>query len=115
MGDQGGWLLPLALLSGAAALVVAFRRRDRLQLALLLGFGGWLVLGAVMLSIASGIVHAYYASAIAPPAAALAGIGLWRFATSAARSRALLATGLGAIGLTVWLQVALVLDDGYLT
>ena len=115
MGDQGGWLLPLALLGGGAALVVAWRRRDRLELALLLGFGGWLVLGAVMLSIASGIVHAYYVSAIAPPAAALAGIGLWRFATSAARSRALLATGLVAIGLTVWLQVALVLDDGYLT
>ena len=38
-------------------------------------FGGWLLVEAVVLSLSKGIVHPYYVSALAPGAAALAGLG----------------------------------------
>ena len=41
MGDQGGWLLPLALIGGALALVLAIRARDRMRMGSLVIIGGW--------------------------------------------------------------------------
>ncbi|SFT75930.1 glycosyltransferase family 39 protein [Arthrobacter sp. ov118] len=81
-GGEVSWLLPAALILLAAGLW--FTRRDsrtsRTRAALLL-WGGWLAVTAVILSFMSGTVHPYYAVALAPAVAALAGIGsveLWR-------------------------------------
>jgi len=85
LGDQAGWLLPLAVfgLIGLLALVLLDRdesrgrrhpRRDpRLALALVLG--GWFVVEAAVLSLSKGIVHPYYVSALAPGTGAMAGAG----------------------------------------
>jgi 4-amino-4-deoxy-L-arabinose transferase-like glycosyltransferase len=75
LAAQVAWLLPLAL----AGLFVV-RRRDRLHPPLAL-WGVWLVTYGTVFSAAGGIFHLYYLSALAPPLAALAGIGavkLWR-------------------------------------
>jgi 4-amino-4-deoxy-L-arabinose transferase-like glycosyltransferase len=89
LGGQAGWLLPLSL-GGAFALLAlvaggwgasgrraddrARGRRDP-RLAGLLVLGGWFAVEAVVLSLASGIVHPYYTSALAPGASAMVGAG----------------------------------------
>jgi len=83
---QFGWLLPLALIG-----LFLWRRRDRTQPTLAL-WGVWLFTYGIVFSAAGGIFHIYYLSALAPPVAALAGIGamkLWRRGSTA------LAIGLG--------------------
>jgi 4-amino-4-deoxy-L-arabinose transferase-like glycosyltransferase len=75
LGTQFAWLLPLALVG-----LLLVRRRDKLQPSLAL-WGVWLVTYGTVFSAAGGIFHLYYLSALAPPVAALAGIGavkLWR-------------------------------------
>jgi 4-amino-4-deoxy-L-arabinose transferase-like glycosyltransferase len=108
LGDQAGWLLPLALfgLIGLLALVLLDReappqrtsdadstdagakpgepeaprgRRDP-RLALALALGGWFVVEAAVLSLSKGIVHPYYVSALAPGTGAMAGAGAGAFA-----------------------------------
>ena len=88
LADQAAWTLPLALvgLLALAALLLArgrrLRWRERLpdrrdpRLAFLLVFGGWLVVEFLVLSESRGIVHPYYASALAPGVGAMAGAGL---------------------------------------
>jgi 4-amino-4-deoxy-L-arabinose transferase-like glycosyltransferase len=83
---QFGWLLPVALIG-----LFFVRRRDGVHPTLAL-WGVWLVTYGVVFSAAGGIFHIYYLSALAPPVAALAGIGavrLWR------RGPMALAIGLG--------------------
>jgi 4-amino-4-deoxy-L-arabinose transferase-like glycosyltransferase len=83
---QFGWLLPLALIG-----LFLWRRRDRNQPTLAL-WGTWLFAYGIVFSAAGGIFHIYYLSTLAPPVAALAGIGavkLWR------RGPTALAIGLG--------------------
>ena len=91
LGDQDAWILPFALISRLAVLLAAIPWRGRAdgraaeppsrsgrrdpRLALTLVFGGWLVVEAAVLSLSKGIVHPYYVSALAPGAAALAGVG----------------------------------------
>ena len=77
LAGQTGWLLPLALMGLALG---ASRERARgvrspSALALLLWFG-WTFSYAVVYSYAGGIFHAYYLSTMAPPLAALAGVGV---------------------------------------
>jgi len=77
LAGQFAWLLPLALI-GAFAAFASTRRRwppDAAQLDLALWLGWALSYGAVF-SFDSGIFHAYYLSLLAPPLAALTGIGL---------------------------------------
>ncbi|GAB2721590.1 glycosyltransferase family 39 protein [Arthrobacter bambusae] len=81
-GAEVSWLLPAALILLAAGLW--FTRREapasRTRAALIL-WGGWLLVTAGVFSFMSGIVHPYYAVALAPAIAALVGIGsveLWR-------------------------------------
>lgn len=91
LAGQFSWLLPLALCG--LALV---RRRDKGHASLVL-WGLWAFAYVVVFSLAGGIFHLYYLSALAPPLAALAGIGcvqLWR------RGPAYLAGGLAAAA--VW-------------
>jgi 4-amino-4-deoxy-L-arabinose transferase-like glycosyltransferase len=81
MGGQASWLLPAALLTLGAGLVVTRRapRTDRTRAALLL-WGGWLIVSGLVFSLSSGIIHTYYTVALAPAIAALVAIGgrmLW--------------------------------------
>ncbi|WP_051939462.1 glycosyltransferase family 39 protein [Phaeacidiphilus oryzae] len=81
-GGEISWLLPTALIALIALLVFTWRapRTDRTRAAALL-WGGWLVVNGVLFSFMSGIIHPYYTVALAPPIAALVGIGaaaMWR-------------------------------------
>ena len=81
-GGEVSWLLPAALILLAAGLWFTRReaRTSKTRAALLL-WGGWLVITAGIFSFMGGTVHPYYAVALAPAIAALAGIGsleLWR-------------------------------------
>ena len=81
-GGEVSWLLPAALLLLAAGLWFTRREaRTSKTRATLLLWGGWLVITAGIFSFMGGTVHPYYAVALAPAIAALAGIGsleLWR-------------------------------------
>ena len=81
-GGQVAWLIPGALLLGAAVLWMTRRapRTDRTRAALLLWSGILLVTGATF-SFAKGIIHPYYTVALAPAIGGLVGIGavtLWK-------------------------------------
>jgi 4-amino-4-deoxy-L-arabinose transferase-like glycosyltransferase len=81
-GGQVSWLLPFAVAAAVIGLIVTMRsRRTDLARAGYLMWGGWLVANGVVFSYMSGIVHSYYAVALAPAVAALVGAGvvaLWR-------------------------------------
>jgi 4-amino-4-deoxy-L-arabinose transferase-like glycosyltransferase len=98
LGDQGGWMLPFALI-GMLALALAIlaapngapprapslfgRLRRDPRTAGLIVLGGWFLTEATILSFSKGIVHPYYVSALGPGTAAMVGAGaltLARFA-----------------------------------
>lgn len=115
LGAQDGWLLPFSL-GGAIALLALIAsswrgspqsngtrghgRRDP-RLAGLLVLGGWFAVEAVVLSLASGIVHPYYTSALGPGASAMVGAGAISFAALLRRDRRwallLIATVVGSV------------------
>ena len=114
-GGEISWLLPSALIAMVAVLVLTLRapRTDRRRAAMLL-WGGWLLINGLVFSFMSGIIHDYYTIAIAPPIAALVGIGaveLWR-----ERSRFLVRVALalmtGAAG--VWAYFLLGRDSSWM-
>ncbi len=101
-GFEASWLLPAALLLLAIGLAVTLTRRrsDRTRAALLV-WGGWLLTTAVAFSFGKGIIHEYYAVALAPAIGAVIGIGtylLWTHRTSAWARAALIVV----LGVTVW-------------
>jgi 4-amino-4-deoxy-L-arabinose transferase-like glycosyltransferase len=144
LGDQAGWLLPLALfgLIGMLALVVLDRepsqprapatdatapgkgepdaprgRRDpRLAVALVLG--GWFVVEAAVLSLSKGIVHPYYVSALAPGTGAMAGAGSLAFAKLARGRMSQRVVGIallaGALASTCLVEAVLMHREHYL-
>ena len=80
-GGQIAWLLPAALLFLVALLWLSRSapRTDRTRAAAVL-WGGGLLVTTVVFSFAQGIIHEYYAVALAPAIGALVGIGattLW--------------------------------------
>jgi 4-amino-4-deoxy-L-arabinose transferase-like glycosyltransferase len=82
MGAQISWLLPAALISLVAGLVISFRapRTDRLRAAMII-WGGWLIVTGVVFSYMEGTVHTYYTVALVPAIAALVattGRELWQ-------------------------------------
>lgn len=94
LAAQFAWALPLAVLG---ALLAWWRRRAAVAL-----WAGWALTYGIVYSAAGGIFHIYYLVTLAPPLAALAGIGaveLWR------RGASSLALGVAATAL--W--------QGYLT
>jgi 4-amino-4-deoxy-L-arabinose transferase-like glycosyltransferase len=115
MGDQGGWLLPFALVAGVTAVVLAIRARDRLRLGALTIFGGWFLTGAVVFSFSSGIIHTYYVSAIAPPIAALVGAGSGELVRAIRRWPLAAAVAVACVAATAWLEIVLVRRAGYET
>jgi len=74
LGDQAGWLVPLALFGIFAIALAISGRRDR-RTAGLLVLGGWFVVELATLDFSAGIVHPYYASALGPGVAAMVGGG----------------------------------------
>ena len=77
LAAQFAWFLPLALIG-----LFLVRRRERGWASLTL-WGVWVLTYGIVYSGAGGIFHLYYLSTLAPPVAALAGIGavkLWRAA-----------------------------------
>ena len=82
MAGQITWLFPLALLLLAGMIVRARPRRPLSPWALsLLLWTGWLFTHALVFSLAKGIIHPYYLTALAPALAGLVGMGtsvLWR-------------------------------------
>jgi 4-amino-4-deoxy-L-arabinose transferase-like glycosyltransferase len=123
LGDQGAWLLPLALagLIAFALLVLGDGRRrgwqasDRARLALLLAFGGWFVVEAAVLSLSKGIVHPYYVSALGPGVAAMVGAGAYAFAEFAGRRDWRLLLLVAAVGATVPVQLSLLHKADYMS
>ncbi len=102
MASQIAWLLPAALVLLVALLVLTARapRTDRTRAAALL-WGGSLLVTAAVFTLSQGIIHSYYTVALAPPIAALVGIG----AVALARRRDRLGFGLLAVvlaGTAVW-------------
>ena len=113
LGGQVAWFLPLAFL-GLAVGLWARRHAPRTDLrrAAYLLWGTWLAVHAVVFSFMSGIIHSYYAVAMAPAIGGLVGGGiteLW-----AMRSRRpdrpwpgiVLAGGLIATAGTAWILLA---------
>lgn len=89
LAAQFAWLLPLAVLA------VFFVRLPQQRASLVL-WGLWALSYGIVYSAAGGIFHIYYLATLAPPLAALGGIGfmqLWR------RGPTMLALGLGAAAL----------------
>ncbi|MCX2733649.1 glycosyltransferase family 39 protein [Saccharopolyspora sp. NFXS83] len=77
VAGQISWLFPLALCGMIAALVHLRRRpRHNAQRADFLLWAGTLLVTAAVFSFASGIWHPYYTVALAPPLAAVVGIGV---------------------------------------
>ncbi|HEX6888886.1 MAG TPA: glycosyltransferase family 39 protein, partial [Candidatus Nanopelagicales bacterium] len=80
-GGQASWLLPAALVMLAVLLWVSRRAaRTDLTRAAAIGWGGWLLVTAAVISFSKGIIHEYYTVALAPAIGALLGIGamaLW--------------------------------------
>jgi 4-amino-4-deoxy-L-arabinose transferase-like glycosyltransferase len=140
LGDQGGWIVPLAFfgLIGVLLLLLARPLGDRPQaeeqtadaaerpalrrdprLATVLVLGGWFMVEAIVLSFSKGIVHPYYVSALAPGAAAMAGIGAVSLVQLAGARRLdwrLIATVvLGcALAGTVWAEIVILHKQHYL-
>jgi 4-amino-4-deoxy-L-arabinose transferase-like glycosyltransferase len=80
-GGQIAWLLPAALACLVVLLWLSRRspRSDRTRAAALL-WGGTLLVTLIVFSFGKGIIHEYYAVALAPPIGALVGMGavaLW--------------------------------------
>jgi 4-amino-4-deoxy-L-arabinose transferase-like glycosyltransferase len=81
-GGQVAWLIPAAVVAAVGGIVAAGRspRTDPARAGFLL-WGTWLAAHLATFSLASGIVHPYYAVVIAPAVGALVGGGLaawWR-------------------------------------
>jgi 4-amino-4-deoxy-L-arabinose transferase-like glycosyltransferase len=104
-GGQISWLIPAALIALVAVLWISRRapRTDRTRAAALL-WGAWLLVTGMVFSYAQGIIHPYYSVALAPPVAALSGIGgthLWQ-RRAHAPARLALAAGLAATSAWAW-------------
>jgi 4-amino-4-deoxy-L-arabinose transferase-like glycosyltransferase len=78
LGTQIGWLMPLVLLGAVSGLLLS-RFTPSSRLGALVIFGGWAASAGTVFSITEGIVHPYYVSQLAPPFAALVGIGVAGF------------------------------------
>ncbi|MDP1804233.1 MAG: glycosyl transferase, partial [Acidimicrobiales bacterium] len=101
-GGQASWLIPAALLFAVVGLVLAGvrNRHDRIRSAVII-WGGWLFVTGAVFSLGEGIIHEYYAVALAPAIGALVGIGstvLWALRDKW-WARGVLAAG---VGLTGW-------------
>jgi 4-amino-4-deoxy-L-arabinose transferase-like glycosyltransferase len=106
-GGQVSFLLPAALVLLGFVLLLTIRRprTDRTRAALIV-WGGWLLVTMATFSLGQGIIHPYYAVALAPAIGAVVGIGagvLWRRRDDAIARGAMAA----AMSVTAWWAVVL--------
>jgi 4-amino-4-deoxy-L-arabinose transferase-like glycosyltransferase len=107
-GTEISWLLPSAAVGLVVGLATRLRapRTDARRAGFLL-WGSWAVVHVLTFSLMSGIAHSYYASAIAPAAAALTGAGFveaWRLRERVRWSGVLLVV---MLLVTAWWQLQL--------
>jgi 4-amino-4-deoxy-L-arabinose transferase-like glycosyltransferase len=134
LADQGSWMLPFALIGLIAfgLLMLADARngvttpkdaplraypeghtrasegtRRNPGLALLIVFGGWLLVEVAILDFSEGIVHPYYISAVAPGAAAMIAAGCVAFARFARHRDWRVVLPVLAVAVTVVVQVSI--------
>jgi len=113
LGDQGGWLLALAIVGGVSLLAAAIAARRRRDLGAIVAIGGWFLTAAAVFSFSSGIIHTYYVSALAPATCALAGAGAVALARRARRGGWWIALPLVAIVASGLLELKLLGRSGY--
>lgn len=87
-GGQIAWLLPSALILAAGLVWVGRRapRTDAVRASVII-WGSWVLVTGLVFSFMAGIIHPYYAVALAPGIAAMAGLGsvlLWQHRREAA-------------------------------
>lgn len=102
-GGQIAWLLPSALILAGGLLWLGRRapRTDAVRASVII-WGSWVVVTGLVFSFMAGIIHPYYAVALAPGIAGLAGLGsvlLWQHRGQAAAA-GLLAAAVAAAALT---------------
>jgi 4-amino-4-deoxy-L-arabinose transferase-like glycosyltransferase len=102
-----GWFLPAAVVALAAGLWLTRRaaRTDRVRAAFL-AWGGSLVLTGAVFSAGQGIIHTYYAVALAPAVAVLVACGtemLWARRDRVAWRRVLAVTAASTIVWSLWI------------
>jgi 4-amino-4-deoxy-L-arabinose transferase-like glycosyltransferase len=118
LADQGGWLVPFAVLGLVALTLRAFlgeRSSRNPRLAATIVFGGWLLVEAAILSFSKGIVHPYYISAMGPGVAVAVGGGAVSLTWLARQRRGwglLLATF--AVAATVVVQIVILHEQHYM-
>ncbi|MEV8148719.1 glycosyltransferase family 39 protein [Arthrobacter sp. NPDC080073] len=81
-GGQIAWLLPSVVVLGAGLLWLGRRapRNDGVRASVIV-WGSWVIVTGLVFSFMAGIIHPYYAVALAPGIAGLAGVGgalLWQ-------------------------------------
>jgi 4-amino-4-deoxy-L-arabinose transferase-like glycosyltransferase len=111
LGDQAGWLVPLALIGMIAVGLALGGRRDR-RAAGLFVLGGWFLVELAVLDFSAGIVHPYYSSALGPGLAAMAGAGavsIASFARDRQARRAALGYALALLAVIGTVAVELIL------
>ncbi|MFN8051950.1 MAG: glycosyltransferase family 39 protein [Acidimicrobiales bacterium] len=108
VGGQISWLIPAALLLGAATLVVLRKApRTDLRRASVVVWAAWLLVTGLVFSFMSGIFHAYYTVALAPAVAALVAIGVTQLWPHRRHWAALLTMGAVSAVSTWWSMVLL--------
>jgi 4-amino-4-deoxy-L-arabinose transferase-like glycosyltransferase len=115
-GGQVAWLLPAALAMIVVLLVISRRGgRTDLTRAAVLGWGGWLVVTAAVISFSAGIIHEYYTVALAPAIGALVGIGSVALWVRRDRVSARLVLAALIAGTAWWSTVLLSRSTGFVT
>lgn len=105
LSDQIVWFLPLALfgfIAGAIKEKLRLKLDNKRKISLVLWFS-WLFPEFIYFSYTTGLFHPYYLTMMAPPAAALAGIGIttmWDFYKEGKWKSALLPIAFTATGIT---------------
>ena len=88
LGGQAGWLIGFAVVAGVGLVVLTRLRRGDARTGWLIAVGGAFAVSAVVFSLASGIVHPYYVSFLAPWTAMLIGAGVGEALRPGGRARA---------------------------
>ncbi|GAB3564979.1 glycosyltransferase family 39 protein [Arthrobacter alkaliphilus] len=104
-GGQIAWLLPSVLILGAGLLCLGRRapRTDSVRASVIV-WGSWVVVTGLVFSFMAGIIHPYYAVALAPGIAGLAGLGgalLWQHRAQLVAA-VMLAAAVAAAGFTAF-------------
>jgi 4-amino-4-deoxy-L-arabinose transferase-like glycosyltransferase len=115
LGDQAGWLVPLALF-GLIAVALSLRGRVDRRTGALFVLGGWFLVELLTLDFSAGIVHPYYAAALGPGLAAMVGAGavaIASLASSRTSRRALIGylLAVAAVAATIAVEYTLIVRE----